>query len=64
MPLSHANKALLFGHVSRLSDRRFNLGVRSLGEGQEASPLLPQQPGIIAVLKVLYDVRIFVLRRI
>ena len=55
---SGANRALLLGHASRLSDRRFNLDVRPFNRRQLTGSLRLQQPGIIGIHQLLARVRI------
>ena len=55
---SGANRALLFGIASRLSDRRLNLDVRALNRRQLTGSLRLQQPGIIGIYQLLARVRI------
>src|SRR5262249_48679382 len=55
---SGANRALLLGHASRLTDRRLNLDLRPLNRRQSTSSLRFQQPGIIGIYQLLARMRI------
>lgn len=55
---SGANRALLRGHASRLTDRRLNLDLRPLNRRQLTGSLRLHQPGIIGIYQLLARVRI------
>lgn|SRR5215469_2347302 len=55
---SGANRALLLGHASRLTDRRLNLDIRPFNRRQLTGSLWLQQPGIIGIYQHLARMRI------